>query len=62
LLLGEVYLLLEDETRAVEIYSQVMSSPKHAREAAEKLIPLLERQGRPEEAAYLAKKFMKGCC
>jgi len=62
LMLGDVYLLLEDETRAVEIYSQVLSSPKHAREAAEKLIPLLERQGRPEEAAYLAKRFMKGCC
>jgi predicted negative regulator of RcsB-dependent stress response len=62
LLRGDVYLLLEDDTRAVESYSQVLSSPKHAKEAAEKLIPLLEKQGRPEEAAYLAKKFMKGCC
>ena len=62
LLRGDVYLLLEDETRAVESFSQVLSSSKHAKEAAEKLIPLLEKQGRPEEAAYIAKKFMKGCC
>jgi predicted negative regulator of RcsB-dependent stress response len=62
LLLGDVYLLLEDDSRAVESYSQVLLSPKHAKEAAEKLIPLLEKQGRPVEAAYLAKKFMKGCC
>jgi predicted negative regulator of RcsB-dependent stress response len=62
LLLGDAYLVLEDKISAIESYSQVLTSPKYAKEAAEKLIPLLEMEGRKAEAAYLVKKFMKGCC
>lgn len=62
LMQGDLYTLLQDESNAVESYSKLLSSPKFAREAAERLIPLLERQGRTEEAAYLVKKFAKGCC
>ena len=36
--------------------------PKFSSEAAERLVPLLKKQGRTDEAAYLAKKFAKGCC
>ena len=59
---GDLYTLLEDESNAVESYSRLLTSPKFAREAAERIVPLLERQGRTEEAAYLAKKFAKGSC
>jgi tetratricopeptide (TPR) repeat protein len=62
LLLGDAYILLEDDGSAVECYSRVLSSPGYAKDAAMKLIPLLEKQGRREDAAYLAKKFKKGCC
>jgi tetratricopeptide (TPR) repeat protein len=62
LMQGDLYTLLQDESNAVESYSRLLASPKFAREAAERLVPLLERQGRTEEAAYLAKKFAKGCC
>ena len=62
LLLGDVYLMLEDENNATDCYTQVLSSPNFAKEAAGKLIPLLEKNGRAEDAGYLVKKFSKGCC
>jgi tetratricopeptide (TPR) repeat protein len=62
LMLGDVYLLLQDGKRAEDCFKQLLSAPGVARQAAERLIPLLEKQGRSEEAAYLAKKFAKGCC
>jgi tetratricopeptide (TPR) repeat protein len=62
LMQGDVYTLLQDESNAIESYSRLLASPKYAREAAERLVPLLERQGRSEEAAFLVKNFAKGCC
>ena len=62
LLLGDAYVHLEDENSAVDCYTRVLSSPGYAKEAAMKLVPLLEKQGRRDDAAYLAKKFKKGCC
>jgi hypothetical protein len=61
-LLGDVYLLSGDDNKAIESYSSALAIPKIARAAAEKLIPLMESQGRSEEASYLFKKFLKGCC
>ena len=62
LMLGDAYLMLEDENNATECYKQVLSSPNFAKEAAGKLIPLLEKNGRAEDAGFLAKKYIKGCC
>ncbi|MDD2337555.1 MAG: hypothetical protein PHD01_13370 [Geobacteraceae bacterium] len=62
LMQGDLYTHLQDESNAVESYSTLLASPQFAREAAERLVPLLERQGRNEEAKYLVKKFVKGCC
>jgi tetratricopeptide (TPR) repeat protein len=62
LMQGDLYTLLQDESNAVESYSKLLTSPQFAREAAERIVPLLERQGRTKEAAFLAKKFAKGCC
>ncbi|HTY20606.1 MAG TPA: hypothetical protein VMC44_03140 [Geobacteraceae bacterium] len=59
---GDLYVMLQDEARAVESYTGLLTSSGFAKEAAVRLIPLLEKQGRSEEAAYLAKKFAKGCC
>jgi len=60
LMQGELYTLLKDETKAVESYSKLINSPKYAKEAAERLVPLLLQMGRTEEAEYLTKKFSKG--
>lgn len=57
---GELYAVLNDELNAIESYSKLLGSTKYAREAAERLVPLLQRQGRSEEAARLAKKFARG--
>jgi predicted negative regulator of RcsB-dependent stress response len=59
---GEIYAMLGDENNAIESYSRNLSSPRYAGEAAKRLIPLLEKHGRFEEASYLTKKFTKGCC
>ncbi|MRR57733.1 MAG: hypothetical protein EG824_05925 [Deltaproteobacteria bacterium] len=56
---GDLYTLLQDESNAVECYSKLLATPKFAREAAERIVPLLESQGRSEEAAYLVKKYVK---
>lgn len=57
LMQGDLYSHMEDEANAVERYSSLLASPQFAREAATRLVPLLRKQGRNEEAAYLAKKF-----
>lgn len=62
LMQGELYALLDDEPNAIETYSKLLAAPQYAREAAVRIIPLLQRQGRDQEAAYLTKKFAKGCC
>lgn len=60
LMKGDLYCHMEDEANAVESYSSLLASPPFAREAATRLVPLLRKQGRTEEAAYLAKKFAVG--
>jgi len=61
-LLGEIYLIIGDEGRATDCYGQALTIPHLAKAGAEKLVPLLEKQGRGEEAEYLFKKYLKGCC
>ncbi|SNB45610.1 hypothetical protein [Geobacter sp. DSM 9736] len=62
IMLGDVYQLLGDEAKAMETLSTALAVKGIAKAAAERLIPLLEGQNRREEAAYLAKNFLKGCC
>ncbi|HOP39545.1 MAG TPA: hypothetical protein PLI53_00745 [Geobacteraceae bacterium] len=62
LMQGDLYIKLEDESSALESYSSLLASPQFAREASERVIPLLQKQGRTKEAANLAKRFARGCC
>jgi tetratricopeptide (TPR) repeat protein len=62
LIKGEVLQLLDENDRALEVYSQALALPATAKGAAEKLIPLLESLGRSKEAELLYKRYMKGCC
>lgn len=61
LFLGDVYQRLGEEEKAIDQYANALSSPLQ-REAAERLVPLLERRGRTDEAAGLSRRFLKGCC
>ena len=61
-MLGELHELSGDEPRAVELWSQALEIPSVAKSAAERLVPILDRQGRKDEVKYLAKKYLKGCC
>ena len=62
LMQGDLYAALHDESRAVESYSKLLAAPKFAKESAERIIPILQSQGRDEEAKFLFKKYAKGCC
>jgi pentatricopeptide repeat protein len=61
-MLGELHEAAGDQALAFEAWSQALTLPSVAKPAAEKLIPILTEQGRAEEAKFLAKKYLKGCC
>lgn len=62
LMQGDLYVQIKDESKAVESYSRLLTFPALAKDAAQRIIPLLEKQGRGKEAEFLAKKYAKGCC
>lgn len=59
--LGEIYRVRGENDRAIAQFSQLLSSSLK-REAAERLVGLLESGGRSKEAALIAKQYLKGCC
>lgn len=61
-MLGELLELAGDGAGALEAWTQALELPSVARSAAERLIPILDGQGRRDEAKYLAKRYLKGCC
>jgi len=61
-MLGELYEATGDEAAAVDTWSRALELPSVARSAAERLVPILGGQGRTEEAKYLTKRYLKGCC
>ena len=62
LFLGDVHQGLGNDNGAMESYAKAVTYPTATRAAVERLIPLFEKHGRSEEAVYLAKKYLKGCC
>lgn len=61
-MLGELHEAAGDEALAMEAWSKSLELPSMARSAAERLVPMLGSQGRSEEANYLIKRYLKGCC
>lgn len=59
--LGEIYRVRGENEQAIAQFSQLLSSPLK-REAAERLVGLLEANGRSREAALVAKQYLKGGC
>jgi hypothetical protein len=46
----------------MDTWSKLLNNPAMAKAAAERLVPVLNSQGRTEEAKFLAKQCLKGCC
>ncbi|MBU5637589.1 tetratricopeptide repeat protein [Geomonas sp. Red69] len=61
-MLGELHEATGDTERAMELWTKSLDYPGVAKAAAERLIPILNRQGRTDEVKYLSKKYLKGCC
>jgi len=59
--LGEIHRVRGENEKAIDQFSQLLSTPVK-REAAERLVALLESSGRSQEAAFVAKQYLKGCC
>lgn len=61
-MLGDVHAKTGNDEEAMQSYSKALSSPRIKKVAAERLITLLEKYDRTEEAKYLFNQFMIGCC
>ncbi|RII27902.1 MAG: hypothetical protein CXR31_06690 [Geobacter sp.] len=59
---GDIYQSIGAVDKAIDCYTELLAFPGTARIAAERLVPLLENQGRNDEAEFLFKKYLKGCC
>ena len=62
LFLGDVNQGLGNEDAAIESYAKALDYPNAAKAAAERLVPIFERLGRRDDATYLFKRYLKGCC
>ncbi|MBJ6800912.1 tetratricopeptide repeat protein [Geomonas propionica] len=61
-MMGELHETIGDTERAMELWTKSLEHPSMAKAAAERLIPILNRQGRSDDVKYLTKKYLKGCC
>jgi Tfp pilus assembly protein PilF len=62
LMKGDILQQMGQQEQALQIFSIALQSQASAKMAAERMIHLLEEDGRSEEAEYLYKKYLKGCC
>lgn len=59
--LGEIHRVRGESEKAIDQFTQLLST-SFKREAAERLVGLLEAGGRSQEATFVAKQYLKGCC
>lgn len=62
LMLGDVYAMMGRADEAIETYTRGLQLPALKKVSAERLVQVLTAQNRTEEAAYLFKTYLKGCC
>ena len=60
--LGDIHQRMGNDDEAIAEFSKALSYPGVAKASAERLVPLLSKQGRLEDAAFVIKKYLKGCC
>lgn len=61
-MLADVYTVKGDQESAINLLSSGLLLPALKKASAERLVSILAFQGRDEEAAYLVKTYLKGCC
>lgn len=59
---GDIYAAQGFYDKAIQLFTPALENPALKKTAAERLVRLLNAQGRESEAAYLAKTYLKGCC
>jgi len=62
ILLADVYTIKGDHENAITLLSSGIQIPALKKAAAERLVAILSSQGRDDEAAFLFKTYLKGCC
>jgi len=62
LMLADVYTINGDHESAITLLSSGIQMPALKKAAAERLVAILSTQGRDDEAAFLIKTYLKGCC
>jgi len=61
-MLADVYTAQGDQENAIKLLGNGILMPALKKASAERLAPILAAQGRNEEAAYIVKTYLKGCC
>ena len=61
-MLADVYTLQGDHENALNLLTGGLQIPALKKASAERLVTILAAQGRDDEAAYLFKTYLKGCC
>lgn len=59
---GDIYAAKGEYDMAIQILTPALEEPALKKAAAERLVYILTAVGRENEAAYLSKTFLKGCC
>ncbi|UFS70045.1 hypothetical protein LPW11_19460 [Geomonas sp. RF6] len=62
LMIGDVHAGSGDHEAALAQWSESLTIPTMAKSAAERIVPLLNELGRGQEAQFVAKRYLKGCC
>lgn len=62
MMLGDVHALMGNTDAAIDVYTKGLQLPALKKASAERLVQTLTAQNRTEEAAYLFKTYLKGCC
>jgi len=62
IMLADVYTMKGEQESAITLLSSGIQIPALKKAAAERLVPILSSQGRNDEAAFLTKTYLKGCC
>ncbi|NVN97930.1 MAG: hypothetical protein HXX17_01310 [Geobacteraceae bacterium] len=60
--LADIYSIQAENEKAIELLSGALQNPALKKAAAERLVAILGSTGRNEEAQYLFKTYLKGCC
>jgi tetratricopeptide (TPR) repeat protein len=60
-MLADLNMAMGQEEEGARLFASLLST-RLASEAAKRLLPVLQKQGRENEAKQLAKQYLKGCC